>query len=144
MGGSVAKVDPSVVDAYIAKQPSEVQPVLQRVRRIIRKMLPDAEETISYQIPTYKLHGQCVVYFAGWKRHWSLYPVTELVRSALGPELASYELSKGTVRFPLADPVPAKLVEHIVRELTKVAETRRRVKASSSSKQHGRRSRRRS
>ena len=121
----------TVVDAYIAKQPGEVQPVLQRVRRIIRKVLPDAEETISYRIPTYKLHGQYVVYFAGWKRHWSLYPVTDLVRAVLGSELASYEVSKGTVRFPLADPVPAKLVERIVSELARAAEGRRRVKAKS-------------
>jgi uncharacterized protein YdhG (YjbR/CyaY superfamily) len=137
----MARVDVTVVDAYIAKQPSDVQPVLQRVRRIIRKVLPDAEETISYQIPTYKLHGQYVVYFAGWKQHWSLYPVTNLVRGALGSELASYELSKGTVRFPLADPVPAKLVERIVGELARAAQRRRRIKAASPSKQDGRRRR---
>jgi uncharacterized protein YdhG (YjbR/CyaY superfamily) len=119
---------------YIAKQPSDAQLVLQRVRRIIRKVLPDAEETISYQIPTYKVQGQYVVYFAAWKRHWSLYPVTEPVRSALSPELTPYQLSKGTVRFPLADPVPAKLVERIVRELARAAEGRRRAKASSPSK----------
>jgi uncharacterized protein YdhG (YjbR/CyaY superfamily) len=131
----------TVVDAYIARQAGEAQPVLQRVGRIIRKMLPDAEETISYQIPTYKRHGQYVVYFVGWRRHWSLYPVTDRVRAALGSELASYEVSKGTVRFPLADPVPAKLVERIVRELARAAERRRRVKASSASKQDGRRRR---
>jgi uncharacterized protein YdhG (YjbR/CyaY superfamily) len=133
----MARADVNPVDAYIAKHPTGVQPILQRVRRIIRKVLPDAEETISYQIPAYKFHGQYVVYFAGWKQHWSLYPVTEPVRSALGSELASYELSKGTVRFPLADPVPAKLVERIVGELAGAAEGRRRVKASLSSKQDG-------
>jgi uncharacterized protein YdhG (YjbR/CyaY superfamily) len=125
----MAKAEVGVVDAYIAKQPIAAQPVLQRVRRIIRKVLPDAEETISYQIPTYKRDGQYVVYFAGWKKHWSLYPVTERVRANLASELAAYELSKGTVRFPLADPVPAKLVERIVRELARAAEARRRVKA---------------
>ena len=117
--------------AYIAKLPSDAQLVLRRVRRIIRKVLPDAEETISYQIPTYKLDGQYVVYFAGWKQHWSLYPVTDLVRAALGSQLAAYEVSKGTVRFSLADPVPEKLVERIVRELARAAEGRRRAKASS-------------
>ena len=135
----MAKASVGVVDAYIAKQPVEVQPVLQRVRRLIRRMLPDAEEAISYQIPTYKLGGQYVVYFAGWKGHWSLYPVTEPVRAKLGSELASYKLSKGSVRFPLAEPVPAKLVERIVRELAKSAEGRRRVKASLLSKRAGRR-----
>jgi uncharacterized protein YdhG (YjbR/CyaY superfamily) len=129
-----------VVDDYIAKQPREAQPVLQRVRRIIRKALPQAEETIGYQIPTYKLGGQYVVYFAGWKEHWSLYPVTEQVRAKLGSELESYKLSKGTVRFQLADPVPAKLVERIVKELAKAAEARRAVKASLPSKDARRRS----
>ena len=135
----MARAAVGVVDAYIAKQPGEAQPVLQRVRRIIRKALPEGEETISYQIPSYKLGGQYVVYFAGWKEHWSLYPVTEPVRAKLGSELASYELSKGTVRFPLAEPVPAKLVERIVRELARVAEARRRAKASLRSKDAGRR-----
>ena len=135
----MAKAVANLIDAYIARQPGETQPVLQRVRRIIRKALPEAEETISYQIPTYKLGGQYVVYFAGWKEHWSLYPVTEPVSEELGSELASYKLSKGTVRFPLADPVPAKLVERIVRELARAAEARRRVKASLSSKDAGRR-----
>ena len=129
----------NLVDVYIAKQPKDAQLVLQRVRRIIRKVLPDAEETISYQIPTYKLGGQYVVYFAGWKEHWSLYPVTEVVRMKLSSELASYALSKGTVRFPLAEPVPAKLVERIVRELAKAAEARSRAKAPRPGKQPGRR-----
>ena len=137
----VTGVDVNLVDAYIAKQPSDAQLVLRRVRRIIRKVLPDAEETISYQIPTYKLDGQHVVYFAGWKHHWSLYPVTDLVRAALGSELGACEVSKGTVRFRLADPVPAKLVERIVRELAGAAEGHSRVKASSMGKQGGRRSR---
>jgi uncharacterized protein YdhG (YjbR/CyaY superfamily) len=131
----MAKAYTGVVDSYIAKQPSEAQPVLQLVRRVIRKVLPEAEETISYQIPTYKLAGQYVVYFAGWKKHWSLYPVTEPVRAKLGRELASYELSKGTVRFPLSDPVPTKLVERIVKELARAPGTRKRAKTSSRRKQ---------
>jgi uncharacterized protein YdhG (YjbR/CyaY superfamily) len=130
----VTKAAVSAVDAYIARHPAEVRPVLQRVRRIIRKALPGAEEAISYQIPAYKVHGQYVVYFAGWKHHWSLYPVTELVRAALGPELASYEVSKGTVRFPLAEPVPARLVERIVRQLAKAAGVRRRAQSLSASR----------
>ena len=78
-----------------------------------------------------KQPGDAQVCFAGWKQHWSLYPVTDLVRAALGSQLAAYEVSKGTVRFSLADPVPAKLVERIVRELARAAEGRRRAKASS-------------
>jgi uncharacterized protein YdhG (YjbR/CyaY superfamily) len=127
------------VEAYIAKQPAKAQAVLQRVRRIIRNVLPKAEETISYQIPTYKLDGEYVVYFAGWKEHWSLYPVTEPIRTKLGSALGLYELSKGTIRFPLADPVPARLVERIVTELAKAAEGRRRAKAFLPTKPAGRR-----
>lgn len=119
-----------VVDAYIAKQPAAAQAVLRRVRRIIQRALPDAEETISYQIPSYKRDGAHVVYFACWKEHWSLYPVTEAIRAKLSVDLASYKSSKGTLRFPLAEPVPAKLVDRIVRELAQAAEARRAGKAS--------------
>ena len=125
------------VDAYIARQTAEAQRILQRVRRIVRRTLPDAEERIGYQIPSYRLNGRTVVYFAGWKEHWSLYPVTEAARAALRKDLASYKLSKGTVRFPLAEPVPAKLVERIVRELARVAEARHG--RTSRAKQVGRR-----
>lgn len=124
-GSRAANAKASDVDAYIAKQPIGAQPILQRVRRIIRKVLPDAEETISYQIPAYKLHGRYVVYFAGWKQHWSLYPVTGHARAVLSTELEPYQHSKGTVRFQLDEPVPAKLVERIVRELLRAAEARR-------------------
>jgi uncharacterized protein YdhG (YjbR/CyaY superfamily) len=124
----MAKAESGGVAAYIAKQPTAAQPILQRVRRIIRKVLPDAEETISYQIPTYKLHGQYVVYFAGWKKHWSLYPVTGAARAALEADLEPYELSKGTIRFPLDEPLPAKLVERIVRELLTAADARQRTR----------------
>lgn len=120
----MARRERNPVDAYIAKHPPDVQAVLRRVRSIIRKTLPAAEETISYQIPTYKLGGNYVVYFAGWKRHWSLYPVTDQVRAALGPALDAYEISKGTVRFPLDRPVPASLVARIVRELARGARAR--------------------
>jgi uncharacterized protein YdhG (YjbR/CyaY superfamily) len=119
------------VDAYIAKHPAEVQRVLQRVRRIIRKALPSADEALSYQIPTYRQNGRYVVYFAGWKRHWSLYPVSDAVRAAIGPELAAYDFSKGTVRFPLGEPVPVRLVERIVRQLAKAADRRGQAGRSS-------------
>jgi uncharacterized protein YdhG (YjbR/CyaY superfamily) len=127
----VARKPVGSVDAYIAKHPASLRPTLRRVRRIIRNALPGAEEAISYRIPAYKLHGRSVVYFAGWKRHWSLYPVTGPVRARLGLALASYEVSKGTVRFPLAASVPARLVKRIVTELARAAERRKRIRASS-------------
>ena len=88
------------VDEYIAVQPVAVQVLLERVRRAIRKAVPAAEETISYQIPAYKLHGSPVVYFAGLRRHYSLYPATAHFVAALKDELAPYEVERGTIYFP--------------------------------------------
>jgi uncharacterized protein YdhG (YjbR/CyaY superfamily) len=124
----MAKTDFKSVDEYIATHPPDVQAILRRVRSILRRALPGAEEVISYQIPSYKRDGAYVVYFAGWKRHYSLYPVTARVVAALGDELAPYELSKGTVRFPLSRPVPAKLVERIAKLLAKEAAERARAR----------------
>jgi uncharacterized protein YdhG (YjbR/CyaY superfamily) len=70
---------------------------------------------ISYQIPAYKLPGGTVLYFAGWKQHFSLYPATGGLLRAFGDELAPYQVSKGTLRFPLSQPVPLKLIERIAR-----------------------------
>ena len=111
----------NAVDAYIAKYPPEVQAALQRVRRAIRKALPDAEEAISYQIPTYKRQGRYVIYFAGWKQHYSVYPAKGPVLTALKKELAPYEISKGTIRFPLSEPVPERLIGRIAKLLAKAA-----------------------
>jgi uncharacterized protein YdhG (YjbR/CyaY superfamily) len=106
---------PKNVPAYIAGFPRPVQTVLKRVRSIIRKAVPDAEEVISYQIPGYKLHGKPVVYFAAFKEHYSLYPSNARLVAALKKPLAGYEMSKGTIRFPLADGVPEKLIERIAK-----------------------------
>jgi len=98
------------VDEYLASQPAAVRRVLARVRTIIRKALPRAEEVISYQIPAYRLNGRIVVYFAGWTEHYSLYPVGDRVVAAFGDKVAGYKRSKGTIRFPLSEPVPARLI----------------------------------
>ena len=111
----MATTDFKSVEAYIAAQPEPVQEILQRVRSAIRKAVPGLEEVISYQMPTYKLHGAPVIYFAGWKRHFSLYPANDRVVAAFADELSSYELSKGTIRFPLAEPVPVKLIQRITK-----------------------------
>lgn len=111
----MAKTDFRSVDEYIATQPVAVQAVLQQVRSAIRKALPSAEEIISYQIPAYKMPGGAVIYFAGWKRHFSIYPATELVIATFKDELAGYRLSKGTIQLPLSKPVPAKLIGEITK-----------------------------
>ncbi len=111
----MAKTDVDTVDAYIARQPQDVQRVLKRVRSIIRKAVPGGEEVISYAIPAYKLRGNTVLFFAGWKEHYSLYPAGEELDAEFKGELARYKRSKGTVRFPLSEPIPAKLIERIAK-----------------------------
>jgi uncharacterized protein YdhG (YjbR/CyaY superfamily) len=103
------------VDDYIAAQPDEAQRVLRRVRSTIRKAVPRAEEIISYKIPAYKLDGERLLYFAGWKRHYSLYPATQRLIEAFKSDLGTGEIVKNTIRFSLAEPVPAKLIERIAK-----------------------------
>ncbi len=99
------------VDEYIASQSEAVQSILERVRSTIRKAMPGAEEVIFYGIPSYKLRGVGVLFFAGWKQHYSLYPANERVVAEFKVELAPYEISKGTIRFPLSKPVPMARVD---------------------------------
>ena len=112
----MAKTDFKSVDHYIAAQPEAVHRVLELVRGAIRKALPGAEEVISYQIPAYKLRGETVIYFAGWKQHYSLYPVPAHFMEALKHDLAPCASNgRGTLRFPLAQRVPVKLIERIAK-----------------------------
>src|SRR5215471_11292073 len=111
----MAKIHFESVGEYIAAQPGPVKKVLRQVRSTIRKALPGAEEVISYNIPAYKLHDERVIYFAGWKQHFSLYPAGARLVAAFKKELAPYELRKGTIRFPLSEPVPTRLIMRIVK-----------------------------
>src|SRR5579864_8005194 len=98
----MAKTGFKSVNEYIESKPRDVQVILKRVRSTIRKAVPAAEEVIAYQIPVYKLNGVPLLYFAGWKQHYSLYPASDVLAAAFKDELARYELSKGTIRFPLS------------------------------------------
>jgi uncharacterized protein YdhG (YjbR/CyaY superfamily) len=131
---TMARTDFKSVDEYIATHLADAQAILQRVRGAIRQALPGAEEAISYQIPTYKQDGAYVVYFAGWKQHYSLYPATARLVAALGDDLAPYEVNKGTIRFPLRQPVPAKLIGRIAKLLAKEAAERARAKRTGAKK----------
>jgi uncharacterized protein YdhG (YjbR/CyaY superfamily) len=102
------------VDEYLAAQPPAARGVLAAMRAAIRTALPKAEESISYHMPTYKLAGAPVVYFAGWKTHAALYPATAGIVAAFAKELAPFEVQKGTIRFPLAA-VPLALVGRIAK-----------------------------
>jgi uncharacterized protein YdhG (YjbR/CyaY superfamily) len=115
------------VDQYVASQPEQSQVVLERVRTAIRKAVPGAEEFISYGIPAYKVEGRTVIYFAGWKQHFSLYPCTAHIVATFRKELAPYEIGKGTIRFPLSEPAPVKLIGGIARLRAKEAAERARA-----------------
>jgi uncharacterized protein YdhG (YjbR/CyaY superfamily) len=117
----MAKTDFKSVDQYIASLPDDVQPIMQRVRSTIRKAVPDAEEAISYQIPAVKMNGVTVLYFAGWKQHFSLYPATAELVEAFADDLARYTLSKGTIQFPLSQPVPVRLITRLTKFRAKEA-----------------------
>ncbi|MCR5858688.1 iron chaperone [Mesorhizobium sp. J428] len=105
---------PATVDAYLDTQPQATREVLDVVRATLREALPDAEEVISYQIPAYRLPGGVALFFAGWKKHWSLYPAGKDLVAAFREDLAPYEVNeRGTVRFPLDKPVPVDLVARI-------------------------------
>jgi uncharacterized protein YdhG (YjbR/CyaY superfamily) len=85
---------------------------------------------VRSNIPAYKLQGQRVLYFAGWKQHYSLYPATGRVVAAFRKELAPYEISKGTIRFPFSEPVPLKLIERIAKFRAEEVAARAAAKAA--------------
>jgi uncharacterized protein YdhG (YjbR/CyaY superfamily) len=103
----------ATVDDYLDAQPVAHRATLLDVRAAIRKALPEAEEVISYGIPAYRVNGRVAIFFAGWKAHYSIYPLSDAVLAALGEELRPYTLAKGTIRFPLSEPVPADLIGRI-------------------------------
>jgi uncharacterized protein YdhG (YjbR/CyaY superfamily) len=101
------------VNEYIASKPKDVRVLLERVRGAIRTAVPAAEEAIAYQMPVYTLDGVPVLYFAAWKHHYSLYPAGDALVAAFRDELARYQRTRGTIRFPLSEPVPVPLIERI-------------------------------
>ena len=104
----------SSIDEYIATIPSDVQKVLEELRTTIKAAAPDAKETISYNMPTFTLNGTYLIYFAGWKKHISVYPIPA-GSEAFNKKIAKYADEKGTVKFPLDKPIPFKLVTQMVK-----------------------------
>lgn len=115
----------SNIDEYIAGFPPDIRTALEQVRATIHKVAPEAEETISYAMPAFRLHKQVLVYFAGYEQHIGFYALPSGT-AALQEELSRYKTGKGSIQFPLKDPMPldliARLVEFRVKEtLEKVA-----------------------
>ena len=111
----MAKTAFTSVAGYIAAQPKETQAILETVRAAIRKALPKAEETISYNIPAYKLAGRAALYFAGFKAHYSLYPASDALIAAIRNARGPHVIRSRTIRFPLDQKEPIALITRIAR-----------------------------
>jgi uncharacterized protein YdhG (YjbR/CyaY superfamily) len=121
---------PTTIDEYLAGFPPEVQAILQQIRRTIREAAPGAEETIKYRMPTFTLKGN-LVHFAAFRNHIGFYPVPTGIE-AFRDELSVYQGGKGSVQFPLDQPIPYDLIRRItafrVKENLAKAEARKKKK----------------
>lgn len=114
------------IDQFISNYPPEVQTILQKIRALIQKSAPRAEEAMSYGIPTFKLNGKNLVHFSAFKEHIGFYP-TPMGIEKFKKELSAYEGAKGSVKFPLNKPIPYALIMKIVQ--FRVKEVSAQVKA---------------
>ena len=110
----MAKTNFQSVDEYIAACPPDSQDHLREIRKLVHALAPDAKEKISYQVACFELNGMNLIHFAGWKRHVSLYPVPA-GSEAFERRIAKYVDGKGTLKFPLDEPPPIKLIERVVK-----------------------------
>ena len=108
-------VEQSPIDTYLATLPAGQRDALQRLRIQIARVVPDAVETISYGMPAFKLDGRFLVSFAGWKRHCSIYPLTDAFLESNADALAGYDRTKGSLHFTPEMPLPEPIVETLVR-----------------------------
>ena len=122
----------STIDEYINTFPEDVRAVLKQLRQTIKEAAPEAEETINYQIPTFTLHGN-LVHFAAFKSHIGFYP-TPSGMEAFKKELAPYKAAKGSVQFPIDQPLPLSLIRRIVEFRVKENLERKQKKKSSATK----------
>ena len=105
----------SQIRAYFAATPPKARAALKKIRTAVLAVAAGAEEAFSYQIPAFKLNGQPLVWYAAFKNHCSLFPMTGAIRRKLAADLEGYETSKGTVRLPLTRPMPSGLIKKLVK-----------------------------
>ena len=110
----MAKTNFQSIDEYIAACPPDSHAYLRQIRKLIRSLVPDAKERISYQMAAFERNGKNFIHFAGWKKHVSLYPVPA-GSEAFERQIAKYMDGKGTVKFALDEPLPIKLIERVVK-----------------------------
>jgi len=129
---STPPANPKNIDDYIAGFPQDIQEILEKIRATIKEVAPDAQETISYQIPTFTLNGN-LVHFAAFKKHIGFYPTPAGIEE-FKEELSAYEGAKGSVKFPLDQPIPYGLIRKItsfrVQESLAKAEAKGKKKTS--------------
>lgn len=104
----------NTIDQYIASYPKPVQATLTKIRQTIKKLVPDAEEKISYGMPTFKLAGKNLVHFAAYDKHYGFYPTPSAIE-AFQKDLKKFKTSKGAIQFPIDEPIPYPLIEKIVK-----------------------------
>jgi uncharacterized protein YdhG (YjbR/CyaY superfamily) len=102
------------VSEYIGSLPPDVQKVMKELRAVIKAAVPDAKEKISYQIAAVELHGKNLLGYAGWKNHISMYPIPS-GSEAFNRAVSKYTAGKGTIQFPLSEPLPLKLIQQIIK-----------------------------
>jgi len=107
--------EPVTVDEYIARLPEDRREAMSLLRRTIRAAAPDATEVITYKMPGFKAHGTFLVSYDAFKRHYSLFPASQVVVDEVGDAIQPYLAGRGTIRFPASRPIPADLVTRIVK-----------------------------
>ena len=112
---SKTALKPKTIDEYLAGVPAEHRPALQKLRRTIHASAPGAEEYISYGLASFRFKGRPLVAFGGWANHCALYPMSSITIKKLQKQLKGFEMSKGTIRFTTAKPLPAAIVKQVVK-----------------------------
>jgi uncharacterized protein YdhG (YjbR/CyaY superfamily) len=129
----VKKTNYQSIDEYIGTFPDDIQSRLESMRQIIKSVIPGAIETISYQIPTFKINNKNIVHFSAYKKHIGLYPGSSAIEH-FKEELSQYKWSKGAVQFPLDNPIPSELVKKIV--IFRARENQSQIKNTRSTRSH--------
>lgn len=106
--------EPATVDEYLARLPDDRRAAMALLRATIRAAAPEADEVITYKMPGFRLHGTFLVSYDAFKRHYSLFPASEVVVNGLGDEIRPYLAGRGTIRFAATEPIPVDLVTRIV------------------------------